>query len=123
MVSDSEFRERLGPLGDSPQDPNAGPRYQPAGLIAALVVLVLLLWGSGIALILHFERICPPVYDQPSGHLYYFSDHRPGNPHIVYHTAKEHYTAYAALSVSLLSTKAVAFYALSRRKPAPPASS
>jgi hypothetical protein len=85
-----------------------------------LLLLVLLLWGGSLALIVHLEKICPPVYDQPSGHLYYFSDHRPHHPHIVYHTAREHYTVYAAVAVSLLTTLVVAIFAI--RKPAEPAS-
>ena len=119
MLSDSELRERLGPLGPL-QDPDPPPR--PVALFAALIVLLLLFWGGSIALILHLDGICPPVYDAPSGHIYYFCDHRPGNPHIVYHTANEHYTVYGALAASILTTLGVIIFALAR-KPTPSQSS
>ena len=119
MLSDSELRERLGPLGP-PQDPD--PPSRPVALFSSLVVLVLLLWGGSVALILHLDRICPPVYEAASGHIYYFCDHRPGNPHIVYHTTDEHYTVYGALAVSILTTLGVIIFALAR-KPTQPKSS
>lgn len=113
MLSDSEIRERLGPLTD-PEPPPSDTQPSPMGRVAALLVLVLLLWGGGIALILHLEKISPRVPEPISGHTWRFSDHR----RVVYLTSDEHWTADAAIAVPLLSTLAAAFF-VRPRKPAP----
>jgi hypothetical protein len=111
MLSDSNIRETLGPL-ERPSDPNQPPPPAPrTGLLAGLVVLLVLLWGGGVALILHFERIAPVVPDPATNHVYRFSDTR----HAVYLTAGQHYTAYTALVVPLLSTIVVGLFARPRK--------
>ena len=114
MLSDSNIREQLGSLLDPSPDPAQKPRSRPATVIATLVVLALCLWGGSIALLLHFEKVAPPVPDPRSGHVYRFNDqHR-----VVYLTAKQNYSAYTALAIPILATLAVGFYA-TRKKPAP----
>jgi hypothetical protein len=112
MLSDSNIRERLGPIADPAQDPNQSPRTRPAGLIAGLVVLVVVLWVAGVAFLFHLEKISPAVYDARTGHIYRFSD----KLHTVYFTPNERYAAWSALAIPALSTIAVAFFAF--RKPA-----
>lgn len=106
MLSDSDIRERLGPIDDPSLDPQ-GPsqRRRPAVSIAALVVLLLLLWGGGVALLWHLERISPRVPDPSSGHVYRFTDTR----HTVYFTQKEQYAAWGAIGVPIVATLAAAF--------------
>jgi hypothetical protein len=115
MMSDSDIRERLGPLVDPTLDPDQIPRRTPHGLIAALVVLVLCLFGGSIALLLHYQRTAPHQPDPPSGHVYRITDTR----HTIFLTKKQHYIAYAALATPILATIAVALFATRRRKPAP----
>jgi len=114
MLSDSNIREQLGSLLDPTPDPAQKPRSRPATMIAALVILALCLWGASLALLLHFDRTAPRVPDPPTGKVYRFNDqHR-----VVYLTAKQNSSAYAALAIPILATLAVGFYA-TRKKPAP----
>jgi hypothetical protein len=114
MLSDSNIREELGPIGDRPPDPAQKPRSLPVTMIATLVVLTLCLWGGSIALLLHFEKVAPALPDPRTGHVYRFNDqHR-----VVYLTAKQNYSAYSALAVSVLATLAAGVCA-TRKKPAP----
>jgi hypothetical protein len=110
MLSDSDIRDRLGPIHDPLQDPHrTPPSKRSVGLIAA-VVIVVLLWGGAASLILHLEKISPAKYEPQTGHIYRFTDTR----HIVYLTTKERYAAYTALAIPALVTLAVIFYALGR---------
>jgi hypothetical protein len=113
MLSDSNIRESLGPL-DRPPDPNQPPPSpRRTGLFVSLVVLLLVVWGGSVALLLHFERIAPPVADAATNHVARFSDfHR-----IMYLTPSEHSTAWAALIVPLLSTIAVAIIGFRLKPP------
>jgi hypothetical protein len=111
MLSDSEIRERLGPL-NPPPNPDENPRGPSAGKIVALVVLVLVLWGAGVAVILHLERISPAVYDARSGRVYRLSDTR----HVVYLTQNESYVAWGAVGVPAVVTLVVALFGFRRKK-------
>jgi protein-S-isoprenylcysteine O-methyltransferase Ste14 len=111
MLSDSDIRERLGPLTDPTPRPDQTPGPS-AGRIAALVVLVILLWGAGVAVIVHLERTSPRVPEPASGHVYRFSDTR----HTVYLTAREHYVAWGAIGVPILSTVGVALFGFRRKR-------
>ena len=113
MLSDSDIRERLGPITDPGRTPDQTPRRPSAGRIAALVVLVILLWGAGAAVIRHLERISPRVYEPASGHVYRFTDTR----HTVYLTEKERYVAWGAIGVPIISTIAVALFGFRRKRP------
>jgi hypothetical protein len=113
MLSDSDIRERLGPLTDPTNTPDQIPRRPPAGLIATLAILVVLLWGAGAAAIVHLERISPRVPEPASGHVYRFSDTR----HTVYLTATEQYVAWGAIGVPILSTLVVTVFGFWRKKP------
>jgi len=110
MLSDSDIRERLGPL-EPPSTPDPTPRSRSASLIAFLAVLVVLLWGAGIGLVVHLERISPHVYDSRSGHIYRFTD----TLHTVYLTPKERYIAWSAVGLPLLGTLALVLFVLPRR--------
>jgi hypothetical protein len=109
MLSDSDIRERLGPLTDPTPRPDQTPGPS-AGRIAALVIL---LWGAGVATIVHLERISPRVPEPAYGHIYRFTDTR----HTVYLTAKERYVAWGAVGVPILSTVAVALFGFRRKRP------
>ncbi len=115
MLSDSDIRERLGPLTDPSPTPDQTPRRRGGGRIAALAILAVLLWGGGIALLLHLERISPRVPEPASGHVHRFSDTR----HTVYFSQKEQYAARAAIGVPLVATLAVAFLWFWRKTAAP----
>jgi hypothetical protein len=113
MLSDSDIRERLGPIGDP--SPTPDPTLRPsAGRIAALVVLVVVLWGAGVAVILHLERISPRVPEPAWGHVYRFTDTR----HTVYLTAGERDVAWGAMGVPVVGTLAVALFGFRRKRPA-----
>lgn len=115
MLSDSDIRERLGPIDDPALDPQHPPRSsKPAGL-AGFVILVILLWGGGIALLWHLERISPHMPDPPSGHVYRMTDTR----HVVYLTARQHYLAWAAIGVPIIATLGTAFLWFWRKTAAP----
>jgi hypothetical protein len=115
MLSDSDIRERLGPFNDSAPDPNQSPGFKhTAGQIAALAILVVLLWVGGIALLVHLEKICPHLPDPRSGHIYRVTDTR----RVFYLTVDERYTAIGALGAPLLGTLAFVIFAFSR-KPRP----
>jgi hypothetical protein len=114
MLSNSEIRQRLGPIVDPTPSPEPQSHRPSAGTIAALVLLVLLLWGGGVVLLLHLERISPTAPDPATGHVYRFTDTR----HVVYFNEKERYAEYAAIGVPLLGTIGVAWLAL-RRRPEP----
>ena len=79
----------------------------------SLVILVLLLWGAGVAVILHLERISPRVYEPASGHVFRFTDTR----HTVYLTENEQYVAWGALGVPAVVTLAVALFGFRRKRP------
>ncbi|HVT99988.1 MAG TPA: hypothetical protein VHE33_20990 [Acidobacteriaceae bacterium] len=112
MLSDSEIRERLGPLNDPAPNPDKNPRGPSAARIVALVVLVLVLWGAGVAVILHLERISPALYDARSGHVYRLSDTR----HVAYLTQNQSYVAWGAIGVPAVVTLVVAFLGFRRKK-------
>lgn len=112
MLSDSDIRERLGPITDPGRAPDQTPRRASAGRIAALVVLVILLWGVGAAVILHLERVSPRVAEPASGHVFRFTDTR----HTVYLTENEQYVAWGALGVPGVVTLAVALFGFRRKR-------
>jgi hypothetical protein len=111
MLSDSDIRERLGPLTDPSSTPDQDPRRKGIGLVAAVVVFVVALWVGGIALIGHLEGISPKVAEPSSGHVYAFSDTR----HKVYLTQNEEHMAWAALGVPLVATLGAVFMVLWRK--------
>jgi hypothetical protein len=104
MLSDREIREMLGPLeetGAEPESKNAAPRKNPWQLILGMVAVVgLALWGTGIALILHFEKTSPNEPNTRTGQIYRFND--PFS--VVYLTARQHVLVDAALIVLPLVT-------------------
>ncbi len=112
MLSDSDIRERLGPITDPGRTPDQTPRRPSAGRIVALVVLVILLWGAGAAVILHLERVSPRVAEPASGHVYRFSDTR----HTVYLTENERYAAWGAIGVPIIGTVGVALFGFRRKR-------
>lgn len=113
MLSDSDIRERLGPLSDPAANPEPPPRRSSgAGRVIAAVFLAGLLWAGGLALIRHLERIAPRAPDSASGQINRFSD-----PHnTVYFTDNQLAIAYAAIGVPLIGTLGLAIYALPRRR-------
>ncbi len=113
MLSDSDIRERLGPLTDPSPNPDQNPRRVSAGRIVSLVVLVVVLWGAGVATIRHLERISPRAYEPASGHVFRFTDTR----HTVYLTENEQYVAWGALGVPGVVTLAVALFGFRRKRP------
>lgn len=106
MLSDADIREQLGPIGEPPPpDPSlrsAKPRW--ILVLAALVVL----WAGCLALILHLEKISPPIPDPPTSHTWRFNDHR----RVVYLTPKEHWTVEAAIAIPVIATLAAVFFVL-----------
>ncbi len=115
MLSDSEIRERLGPLTEPSPSPDQSPRRRAGGKIAAVAILVLLLWGGGIALIAHLERISPRIPEPASGHIYRFSDTR----HTVYFSQMAQYAAWAGIGLPLVTTLGIAFLWFWRKTAAP----
>jgi protein-S-isoprenylcysteine O-methyltransferase Ste14 len=113
MLSDSDIRERLGPLTEPELTPDQLSRRPSGGRIAALVILVVLLWGAGVATILHLERISPRVPEPVSGHVYRFTDMR----HSFYLTARARYVAWGALGVPAAGTLLVALFGFRRKRP------
>jgi len=113
MLSDSDIRERLGPLTDPTQNPDQKPRKPASGRVAALVILALVLWGAGIAVIVHLERISPRVAEPASGHVYRFTDMR----HTRYLTEGGSYLAWGAVGVPIVGTIVVLVPLFRRRKP------
>jgi hypothetical protein len=113
MLSDSDIRERLGPLTDPTPNPGETPRRSPFGLIATMAVLTILLWAAGLTVIVHLERISPHIAQPISGHVYRFTD----TLHSVYLTWKERNLAWVAIGVPVLSTLALALSTL-RKRPA-----
>jgi len=113
MLSDSDIRERLGPLSDPDSNPDPTPHRPSAGRIAALAILVLLLWGSGIALIWHLARVSPHAPDSPSGHVFRLTDTR----HTVYLTEKQWGMTWGAIGVPFVATIGVAFFSRRRKRP------
>lgn len=113
MLSDSDIRERLGPITDPSQDPAQKPNRPPPGRIAARVILALLLWGAGIAVIVHLVRISPRSPEPASGHVYRISDTR----HAVYVTSKGRDLAWGAAGVPVVGTILALAGLFRRRKP------
>jgi hypothetical protein len=112
MLSDSDIRERLGPLSD-PASSSPESRPPSRRRIARLAAFAVLLWIAGLALLVHFERTRPRVPDPSSRRVYRV----PGYPSSVYLTVKERYAAGAALAVPVLTTVMVALLAIPRRPP------
>jgi hypothetical protein len=115
MMSDSDIRERLGPLTEPSPSPDQSPGRRAGGHIAAVAILLLLLWGGGIAVIAHLERISPRVAEPASGHVYRFSDSR----HTVYFSQNEQYAAWAGIGIPLVATLGAAFMWFWRKTAAP----
>ena len=113
MLSDSDIRERLGPITDPSHTPDQKPKRPAPRRIATMVVLALLLWGAGIAVIVHLERISPRVAEPASGHVYRFTDTR----HTLYLTGEGRYVAWGALAVPIVGTLALLAGLIQRRKP------
>jgi len=112
MLSDSDIRERLGPLADpglSPSDNQRPPRRR----LAPLAFVALLLWIGGLALLLHYERTAPHRPDPRTGQVCRFTDTR----HTVYLTRKQRSIAWGALGIPILGTLGIAFFAIPRRPP------
>jgi len=111
MLSDSDIRERLGPIADPAFDPI---RHQPRPrrALVLLAILTVLFWIGGLALLVHFERSSPRVANPATGQVARI----PGRP-AVYLTAKQRYAVGAALVIPLLSTLGVALLAIPRRPP------
>ena len=115
MLSDSDIRDRLGPILDPAPDQDPSTSKRPRALLAALVVVVVLLWAAGAALLFHFNKTRPHAPDRASGRIYRVSDTR----HTLYLTAKERDAAWAAVAVPLLATLVLVAAALRHPKPDP----
>lgn len=115
MLSDSDIRERLGPIVEPAPDPNQSPGFKhTAGQIAGLALLGVLLWAGGIALLVRLEKICPHIPDARTGHIYRVTDTR----RVFYLTADQRTIAGAALGTPVFYTLCFVIFAFSR-KPRP----
>lgn len=115
MLSDRDIREVLledpaGTIAEKPEE--SPPRKRSPRMIGVLVVLVVALWGGGIAVVLHLEKTSPHLPDPQNGHIYRFSDHR----NVVYLTATQHWLANGSLLVLPAITVGLGL-AARRRKP------
>ncbi len=90
MLSDRDIRELIGPLPDGGAEPelqNPVPRKNLRQWIVAVLACVgVVLWGAGIALILHFEKSAPNEPHAQTGQIHRFND--PFS--VVYLTAQQH---------------------------------
>jgi len=104
MLSDREIREILGPVPETETEPraiSAAPRKNRWHLVlGGLGAVGVVLWGAGIALILHFERSSPGQPNVRTGQIYRFND--PFS--VVYLTARQHLLVDTALIVLPLVT-------------------
>ena len=112
MLSDSDIRERLGPLADPASDPSQPQPPSRRRAIAVPALLAVLLWIGGVAILLHFEKTAPHKPNPATDHVARI----PGRPS-VYVTPDQRYAAGAALAIPLLSTLGVALFAIPRRPP------
>ncbi|MFP5228844.1 MAG: hypothetical protein ACLGXA_14590 [Acidobacteriota bacterium] len=110
MLSDSDIRERLGPLTEPEPSPDQNPRHRAGNLAVRLAILAAVLWGLGIAVLALVERRAPRVPQPATGHVYWFSD----SLHTMYLTALQRDLAWAAIAIPALVTLGIGGYFLFR---------
>jgi hypothetical protein len=113
MLSDSDIRERIGPV-DSAQDPKQRPRIKRrVGSVVPLFVLCVLLWVGGGAFFFHLARTCPHTRQPAAGRIYRMST----GGQTWYLTAQERDRAVGCAVLPFLGTLALALFRRGRKPP------